>query len=508
MKVLGIVRISTVKQELEAQRAELVDFIKSDGYTDDDIKLIEGEGASAIKLDDYYLSNMEKVKEYIEMGGIECVYAWAIDRIGRDEEFLMGFKKFLVAHKVNLKIKNPNLFLYDRNGEINGGMELAFSLFSTMAKQEMEQKKARFTRSKKRNSEQGRWNGGEYIKFGYYVDDNGFFQIDEKEADLVRKVFEMYATGEHTTTTIAREMKELGYEQLASPVFISRILCCRGYLGEPIGDKLKNRYPRIISDERFNECEAVRNSNNKNANKQYKHSFFGHRIVKCKYCGGYMVANKYMYVCTHGDCSNHERIYTDFIDGLLFQIAANEHLLFLARNSDLETERLKNDISINLEKKNALEAAGEAVQGKIERAKLLFKKGLSTEEELDADIAKIRIEDDARKNKIIAIDEKVRQLESQIEMLSDNSDYEELLKMWDGVLNEQQESEKAKLVKTHISNCLVSRDGNFRIIEVELANGSTMKFRYQPHRKFGKRLFRIDGEKEIQFLEYYVKRAD
>ena len=133
MKVLGIVRISTVKQELEAQRAELVEFIKSDGYTDDDIKLIEGEGASAIKLDDYYLANMEKVKEYIEMGGIECVYAWAIDRIGRDEEFLMGFKKFLVQHHVNLKIKNPNLFLYDKNGKINNGMELAFSLFAPKA---------------------------------------------------------------------------------------------------------------------------------------------------------------------------------------------------------------------------------------------------------------------------------------------------------------------------------------------------------------------------------------
>ena len=161
-----------------------------------------------------------------------------------------------------------------------------------------------------------------------------------------------------------------------------------------------------------------------------------------------------------------------------------------------------------MDKKIALEGLKTAVEAKIERAKNLYKKGLSTEEELDADIAKIRKDDDERKNKIIAIEEKIKQLESQIEMLSDTSDYEQLLQMWDGVLNEQQESEKAKLVKTHISGCVVSRDGNYRLIDVELASGSTMKFRYQPHRKFGKRLFRIDGEKEIQFLEYYVKRAD
>lgn len=508
MKAIGIVRISTVKQELEMQKFELQQFIKADGYADDDIIIIEGKGASAIKLDDYYMANMEKVKELVEAGGIGCVYAWAIDRIGRDEEFLMGFKKMLVSHKVNLKIKNPSLCLIDDDGNVNAGMEMAFSLFSTMAKQEMEQKKARFTRSKKRNSEQGKWNGGEYIKFGYKVDDNGFFVEDKEEADLVRKVFEMYATGNHTTTTIAKEMKELGHEQLANQVFISRILCCRGYLGEPIGDKLKNKYPRIISDERFNECEAIRNSNNKNANKQYKHSFFGHRIVKCGTCGGYMVANKYTYVCTHDDCAKHERIYTDFIDGLLFQIAANEHLIFLARNSDLETDRLQNEISLNLEKKTALEGLKTAVEAKIDRAKNLYKKGLSTEEELDDDIAKIRAEDDERKNKIIAIEEKVKQLESQIEMLSDTSDYDQLLEMWDGVLNEQQESEKAKVVKTYISGCTISRDGNYRIVDVELASGQTMKFRYQPHRKFGQRLFRIDGDREVQFLEYYVKRAD
>ena len=507
MKALGILRISTVRQELEMQRTELLEFIKADGYNDEDIILIEGEGASAIKMDDYYLANMERVRELVEAGDIKCVYAWAIDRIGRDEEFLMGFKKMLVNNHVNLKIKNPWLVLMDYNGNVNDGMDLAFSLFATMARQEMEQKKARFKRSKKRNAEQGKWNGGEYIKFGYKVNEAGYYEEDEEEAKLVRKIFEMYSSGDHSTTTIAKEMKELGHEQLANQVFISRILCFRGYIGEAVGEKVKTKYPRLVSDEIFNQCEAIRNAHNNNFNKQYKHSFFGYRLVKCGCCGKPMVANIYEYVCTNQQCNHHQRIYTNFIDGLLFQIASYEHLLFLARNTELEAERLQNDIRIHLEKKTALEGLKTAVEAKIERAKNLYKKGLSTEKELDEDIAKIRLEDNERKNKILELEEKIQRLQNQIDTLSNDVDYEQILELWDGVLNEEQESEKAKIVKLHIDSATIQKEGYYQMIDVELVNGNKMKFRYQPHRKFGKRLFRIDGDNEIQYLEYYVKRA-
>lgn len=502
-KVIGIVRISSLKQEMIEQKKELLEFIKHDGYTDDEIKIIEGEGASAIKMDELFMANAEKVRELINKGGIECVYAWAIDRIGRDEEFLMNFKKMLVKHSVNLKIKNPSLTLMNYDGTINAGMELAFSLYATMANQEMEQKKSRFKRSRKRNAEQGKWNGGMYVKFGYRLDENGFLVADEEDtAPLVRKVFSMYSTGQYSLTKIANEFKELGVEKLTSTVFLGRLLNYRGYLGECVGEKEKMKYPRLVSDEIFNTCQEILRTNNKQADKQYIHHYFGNKIVKCCDCGASMGACD-LYFC-HNGCG--QRIKVDFLDGLLFQIAANEHLLFLARNSDLEADRLKNELRINMEKKSALEAQKDGYFKKIEKAKKLYMKDLLDDDELDEKIAEAKKEDADREKRVVEIVEKIESLEAQINALESNMDYEELLKLWDGVLNEQQESERQKIVKLHIKRCVVSGYLTYKMIEIELVNGQKMHFRYQPHVKFGKRLFRIDDGQEVPYLEYFVKR--
>lgn len=505
IRVLGIARTSTSRQEIEAQRLELLDYIKSDGYTDDEIEIIVGEGASAIKMDDLYQQNMDKVKEYIERGGIECIYAWALDRIGRNDEFLTAFKNYLIKHQVNLKIKNPNLYLLEDDGSVNNGMEIAFTLFSTMAKQEMEQKKARFKRAREHNASVGKYGGGKYIKYGYTVDEKGYLVEDGEKGENVRKFFAMYATGDYTLTSLKKELNELGYSEIISTVWLSRLFNFRGYIGESVGEKIKIKYPRIVSDERFNEVQKILKANNTSADKQHKHHYFGNKIVRCNKCGAAMSGSE-LYMCQK--CFHGDRIAVDFMDGLLFQVAANEHLLFLARNSALESERLKNDIDINLKKKIALEAQNDALIEKINRAKTLYKKGLSSEKELDEDIARIRLEDNERKNRILELDEKIKSLESQIELLEQGADYEKILEAWDTVLNEEDEKEKAKIVKAYIKKAVVTKSGNYRLIDIELVSGKVMNFKYRPHVKYGRRLVLIDGENEKPYVEYYVKRKN
>ena len=141
-KVIVIIRESTIRQEIESQKDEIVNYVLSEGYRRSEIVVIGEAGSSALKLDETYLRALNKVYQTIEKNpSIKCVYAWAIDRIGRNEEVLMNFKNFLISKKINLRIKNPNLSLLNDDGTINLGMELAFSLYATMSKQEMEQKK-------------------------------------------------------------------------------------------------------------------------------------------------------------------------------------------------------------------------------------------------------------------------------------------------------------------------------------------------------------------------------
>ena len=178
-KAIIIIRESTKAQEIDSQKQDIINYAIKDGYSLEEILIIGEAGASAIKLDEAYLKNMQKVYNTIDdpNNSIECVYAWAIDRIGRNEEVLHKLKNYLVEKKIQLIIKKPSLKLLEDDGSVNSGVELAFSLFATMSKQEMEMKVARFKRGKRRNAEEMKFNGGWCTKFGYKVDSNGYIKI-------------------------------------------------------------------------------------------------------------------------------------------------------------------------------------------------------------------------------------------------------------------------------------------------------------------------------------------
>ena len=88
-KVLIFVRSSTEKQEIEDQKKEMQDFVKSMGYSDRDVVCLEDKGASAIKLNDKYLNMVDVLKEYIKEGSIECCAVWHMNRLGRNDEVLI-----------------------------------------------------------------------------------------------------------------------------------------------------------------------------------------------------------------------------------------------------------------------------------------------------------------------------------------------------------------------------------------------------------------------------------
>ena len=208
-KVIAIIRTSTTQQEIESQKKDVIAMALADGYSEDEIVVVGKQGASAIKVDDAYKKNIKQVYNLIDNEpSIKAVYAWGIDRIGRNEEILMKLKNTLITKKIQLIIKEPSLRLLNEDGSVNTGVELAFSLFATMSKQEMEQKNARFARARKRNDALGIYNGG-YIPFGYKIE-NKYYVINEEEAKIVRLVFEELASGAYSCDGLARELQSRG----------------------------------------------------------------------------------------------------------------------------------------------------------------------------------------------------------------------------------------------------------------------------------------------------------
>lgn len=234
MKNIAIIRTSTIKQEVESQKKEIENCIRKDNQ--EEIVVIGGAGASAIKLDDQYMNNLNKVYSTMEKGDI--VWAWSIDRIGRNEEILMAFKNRLIKEGVNLRICNPSLTLLNSDGTVNAGVELAFSLFATMAKQEMELKKERFKRAKQRNREEGKTNGGKPL-YGYKITEEGKFLVDETKP--VRKIFFEYADTPISVYGLARKYAQHFTPQTTQSLRSSlcRLLKNKRYVGN-------STYPAIV----------------------------------------------------------------------------------------------------------------------------------------------------------------------------------------------------------------------------------------------------------------------
>ena len=271
MKALIMVRASTEAQSIEDQHNEMVKFCNDEGY--DELIFVEDKGASAIKLNDSYRLMINQVKDEIERdSSIRCFAVWELSRAFRNEGVYYEVKSFLLEHNIQFICKNPYLKLLNPDGSLNSGMEIAMSLLSTLAKQEMELKKERFKRAKSALWSQGRYIGGT-VKYGYKVE-NGYIVIDEEKAPFIRMVFEMYSTGKYSERTLYDELTDRGYD--ISYHIINSIISDRAYVDSP--------YPQMVSTDLWKKCEEVRKKNYISIPKGRKYCF-GSGIFKCGVCG-------------------------------------------------------------------------------------------------------------------------------------------------------------------------------------------------------------------------------
>jgi DNA invertase Pin-like site-specific DNA recombinase len=123
MKAILLVRVSTEAQDFTEQEREIYQMAINDGYKPEDIIAI-CEKESGIKLAEEDRAGLNRMKELIEAGGVDCVYCWEVSRIARRKKINFSVLEYLTEHKVQLIIKNPSITLFNRDGSINEGAEV------------------------------------------------------------------------------------------------------------------------------------------------------------------------------------------------------------------------------------------------------------------------------------------------------------------------------------------------------------------------------------------------
>lgn len=407
-----LVRISTTTQEIESQKKELIDYAIADGYEREDLIVIEGEGASAIKLNDLYLREVQELYDTVEGNpNVTAVYAWEISRIGRNEVILMQIKNFLIEHKVQLAIKNPSLRLLNNDGSVNAGVELAFSLFATMSKQEMIIKKERFARAKERNRKEQKFNGG-HVKFGYRLDVEKHYEPDPEESEYVREMYRLYTEDDWTSAAISRHFISLGVlnpqkNKQQETVRMVKILKDTSYLGE-------NGFPKIISQKLFDAAAAKIASHRKRHNPN--HVYFGKGILRDKIDGTVLAGSIPNCVYNHRYTDNNYTLNLNAVDFAIWFSANFMYNSMLSRDAKVNQKEYAQLIQQNETKITNLQAQVEENHKQIDRAieMNIARPKYFTIEKMDATIKRIEKEN--------------KRLETEIaDLQTDNTRYRQFL---------------------------------------------------------------------------------
>lgn len=429
-KCLLLVRVSTLKQDFDEQEKELYQLALNDGYTDENIIAI-CEKESGIKLSEEDRNGLNRMKEEISKGDVGCVYAWEISRIARKKKIIFSITDYLVANGIQLIIKEPYLKLLNPDGTINDGAETILTLFSQLAESEMRNKQARWKRTRVANSKAGIWNGGASIRFGYTVDENNRYIIDEEQANIVKLIYEIYTTSLLGQTHLQRELAKRGYN--ISQDRIRRILSFEGYTGavvnSPYYEKIDGKfvkksghdliYPAIITDEIFKKAQQKKEKSNTEAHKG-KNYYFARGILKCPVCGHSYIGYKHggLYQCVaykHANtdiekCYNNVSININVLDTLLWDAAASEYISERAKSSADSKAQYQKQIKAYQEIIDSTDKKIQKVQMKKKRLALIFADGAIDEEEYQKRKLDVETEISEILKDKVAAEERIQQL--------------------------------------------------------------------------------------------------
>lgn len=340
-RCLLFLRVSTIQQDYEHQRIELIKYAKTKGYDD---YLIIAHKESGIKLNEQERQGIEELKEMIERdSSISAVFIFEISRLARREEVLHSIKTYLVEKKINLYIYDKQYQLLNEDGSINEQTELLFTLYSYFASQEMKIKKIRMNAGKQRLKKDGKFYGGKLL-YGFKSDKDNNILVDEEKLNNVKWIFNEYLNTDISIRQLGIECQRRGIiktsNKRSAASWIKFMLTNYGYCGE--SDFVK--YPVVIPKECIDKAkEKARNQARLPRETQ--------NIYYCKSLL-YNIDHKKTYVANRTDAKYcirdpHHQLDINLMDSFIWDLTKNNYYPLYIRIHDTNVNKeLDNELSI------------------------------------------------------------------------------------------------------------------------------------------------------------------
>lgn len=198
-KVALYIRVSTRRQDQEGysiplQKERLFAFCKAKGWVVAGLFVDPGHSGSSLER-----PGMERLMAGVEAGKFDVVLVYKLDRLSRSQkDTLYLIEDVFMANGVDFVSMQES---FDTGTIYGRAMVGVLSVFSQMERETITE---RTLMGRAGRAEEGLWHGGGTSPIGYdYID--GELVVNEKEAEQVRMVYDLYASG-HSVTAITRRM--------------------------------------------------------------------------------------------------------------------------------------------------------------------------------------------------------------------------------------------------------------------------------------------------------------
>lgn len=343
-KVIVLSRVSTVYQDVTQQTEAIMKQIHADGYSDDDVEIIENkESGSKLSFEERegLTELMEKISANPEI--YDAVYCFEISRLGRKPDVVFKVRDFLMKFGINLICTKPYFRMLEPDGKVSESSSIMFGLFAVMAESETRTRVERTQRGKAKCRAEKKWCGG-WIKFGYSVnpENNKFYPNDD--AETVKYIFNTYSDGVLSCNSIAKYLLETGKinhknQQIAAS-FVQKVLLSKEYYNEKL-------YPAIISEELYNKCETLKPKRICKPKSYHKNIYYASGILYNK--DGHLLTGYSSSGCYRNKL-NEETVSINVADSILWEISKLHRISFSREKSEDTLRALIDDIA-ELEKK-------------------------------------------------------------------------------------------------------------------------------------------------------------
>ncbi len=191
------------------------------------------EGISGISTK--HRENFNRMVEDASAGNFDLIITKEISRFARNTLDSIQYTRTLLSYGVGVFFQNDNINTFDEDSE------LRLSIMSSMAQDELRKLSSRIKFGHQQAIKSNVVLGNNNL-FGYRKDNKRLI-IDEKEAEMVRTIFELYATDEYSMKQIEQILWDKGYRNHNGNKIkhntISNMISNPKYKGYYVGNKVK-----------------------------------------------------------------------------------------------------------------------------------------------------------------------------------------------------------------------------------------------------------------------------